>query len=186
MSSSRTSATAIANRYATAIFALAVEAKKEDVVIEELSAMGEAISGNALLAQLLSNPLSGRNKKAELLAALAKKANKLTLQSLTTIAAQGRADILPQIAAALRAKLAEAKGEMTADIETARPLSAAVQKQLTAALSKATGKDVQLKITEKPELLGGVAIQLGSKRLDASLSAALDTMRRNLLAPTNA
>lgn len=184
--SKRTSPSTIAARYATAIFALAVEAKKEAVVVEEIGALGDAVSANAELKTALSSPLLGRTAKGELLAVLSKKANKITEQSLAVLAAQGRADILPYLAKQLRAKLAEAKGELVAEVETARPLSAAVQKQLTAALSKATGKDVQLAITEKPELLGGVAIQLGSQRLDASLSAALNTLRKNLLAPTNA
>jgi hypothetical protein len=49
-------------------------------------------------------------------------------------------------------------------------------------LEDATGKVVHLSLKENPELLGGVAVQIGSQRLDASLSAALNHMRRELLA----
>lgn len=184
--SKRTSPSTIAARYATAIFALAVEAKKEAVVVEEIGTLGDAVSSHDALKTALQSPLLGREAKGELLAALAQKANKITTQSLAVLAAQGRAALLPEVGKQLRAMLAAANGEMIAQIETARPLSAAVQKQLAAALSKATGKDVKLAITEKPELLGGVAIQIGSQRLDASLSAALNTMRKNLLTPSNA
>lgn len=179
---SKSSATAIASRYATAIFALASEAKKADLVVGEISDMAAAMKGSAELKTAMKNPLIAREKKGEILLALAKKANKVTLQALQTVAAQGRADLLPQIAAALRAQLAEAKGEMLAVVESARPLSAAMQQQLVESLSKATGKTVQLELQENPELLGGVAIQIGSRRLDASLSAALSTMKRDLLA----
>jgi F0F1-type ATP synthase delta subunit len=48
-------------------------------------------------------------------------------------------------------------------------------------LATATGKKVQMNFREDPELLGGVAIQLGSLRLDATLAAALNTMRSSLL-----
>lgn len=186
MSTSRTSATAIAARYATAIFALATEAKKEDAVVAEITAVADAITQNSELAAALNNPLTARDKKSDLLRAVAKGAQKLTLDSLGVIAAEGRATVLPQIAKLLRARLADARGELVADVESARPLPASVQKDLAASLSKATGKTVKLNIIENPALLGGVAIQIGSKRLDASLSAALTTIRRELLASSNA
>jgi F-type H+-transporting ATPase subunit delta len=181
---SKSTATAIAARYATAIFALATEAKKPELVVDELSAIAAAIDSSAELKRALTNPLLARATKAELLLALAKKGHKTTLQSLKTLAEKGRAALLPQVAAALRTKLLEAQGTVVAEIESARPLSPAMQQQLADSIARATGKTVQLHLKENPELLGGVAIQIGSKRLDASLSAALTTMRRQLLATT--
>ena len=182
MSASRSSETTVANRYATAIFSLAGEAKKLDAVVSELQALGAAISGSQELARALKNPLISKDKKASVLAALAAKADPVTLQALQTVAEQGRAELLPKIAQALRAKLAASKGELIAEVESARALPASVQKQLAESLSKATGKVVHLNLKENPELLGGVAVQIGSQRLDASLSAALNHMRRELLA----
>lgn len=182
MSASRSSETTIAARYATAIFALASEAKKLDTVVDELNVMGQAIAGSAELTSALKSPLIGKDKKADILVGLAKKADKITLQALKTVADQGRADLLPKIAETLRAKLAAEKGELIAEVESARPLPESVKKQLADSLSKATGKVVHLNLKENPDLLGGVAVQIGSQRLDASLSAALNHMRRELLA----
>lgn len=182
MSASRSSATAIAARYSSAIFALAADAKKADDVVGEISTIAAAIAENQELASALSSPLVSKAKKADVLAALAKKANKVTLQALATVAEQGRADLLPAIAESLRTKLAAEKGELIARVESARPLPESVKKNLVESLSKATGKTVQLELKENPELLGGVAVQIGSQRLDASLSAALTHMRRELLA----
>ena len=176
----RSSEANVAARYATAIFALA-EGKKRDTVIDELSTLGAAVDESAELEAALKNPLIGKDTKGEILAALAKKADKITLQALATVAAQGRAALLPAIAAQLRRMLAEAKGELIAEVESARPLPASVQKQLADSLSKATGKTVHLNLKENPQLLGGVAVQIGSQRLDASLNAALTHMRRSLL-----
>jgi F-type H+-transporting ATPase subunit delta len=182
MSASRTSDSQLAARYATAIFALATDAKKADLVVEELSALAAAIEGSEELRSALKSPLIGAAKKQDVLQALTKGAHKLTTQAIATIAEGGRTAQIPAIAEALRAKLAEAKGELVATVESARPLPASVQQQLAESLSKATGKTVQLSLKENPELLGGVAVQIGSQRLDASLSAALSTMRRDLLA----
>ena len=186
MGASRSSVSVLANRYATAIFTLAEAAGNEADVVQEISAVAEAIAATPELRAALSSPLLGRDAKAELLAKLAAKGNTLTQQALAAMAHQGRAAVIPAIATALQAKLSIARGELVAQVESARPLTESVRKQLAESLSKATGKTVQLALKENPELLGGVAVQIGSARLDASLAAALNTMRKSLLAPTNA
>ncbi|PZP86208.1 MAG: ATP synthase F1 subunit delta [Azospirillum brasilense] len=186
MGATRSSASVLANRYATAIFSLATEAKQEALIVEEFSAVARAVEAHAELSAALASPLLDRAAKAEILVAVAKKASPATQQAVRIVAEQGRADVLGRVAQALRSKLARANGEIEAVVESARPLAESVQKQLAESLSKATGKKVQLTLQENPELLGGVAVQIGSQRLDASLSAALNTMRKELLAPTNA
>lgn len=181
MSISRTAATAIASRYATAIFSLASDAGKEELIVSQVGAIADALVSEKELLAALSNPLLSRDKKNSMLASLAKNADKLTQQALNTIGVQGRADLLPAVAGQLRARLSAHRGEIVADIESARPLPAGVQKQLADALANATGKKVQMNFSEDPELLGGVAIQLGSLRLDATLAGALGTIRSDLL-----
>lgn len=185
MSISRTDAIAAARRYTTAIFALATEKKQETVVVDEISTIGAAITESAELAAALANPLINREQKAAVLAALAKSANPLTQRAIATIADGGRAEIIPVIAELLRAELAAQKGELVAEVTSARALTPAMQKQLSAALAKATGKDVRMQLKEDPSVLGGVAIQLGSLRLDATLAGALTTMRAELIAHAN-
>ncbi len=182
MSSSNTDALAIASRYATAIFALALKAKKEALVTEELSAIAAAIEENDALRAALASPLVSRAEKAAVLAALAEKAHKLTTQSLAAIADGGRAEVIPAIAVRLRKQLSEERGELVAEITSARPLGESMQQQISDALAAATGKDIQLTLKEDESVLGGVAIQLGSMRLDATLAGALNTMRTQLIA----
>jgi F-type H+-transporting ATPase subunit delta len=185
VSISRTDAIAAARRYATAIFALAVEAKQETAVVEEISTLAAAIADNAELHAALANPLVNRSEKAAVLAALAKTAAPLTQRAVAGVAENGRAEILPVIAELLRADLATQRGELVAEITSAHALSADMQKQLSAALAKATGKAVQMQLKEDPAVLGGVAIQMGSLRLDATLAGALNTMRTQLVAHAN-
>jgi F-type H+-transporting ATPase subunit delta len=182
----RSSETTIAARYATAIFSLAEDAGMETEIVTAIAALGDVIAENQALKDALANPLVTRAEKIAIIAAIAKKSDALTQNALRTVAEQGRTELLPIIAQSLLAKLAAKNDVLTAEIESARPLSPAIQKQLTASLEKATGKKVALNITENPSLLGGVAIQIGSKRLDASLAAALNTMRGQLLAAGNA
>ncbi len=185
MTTSRTDALAIASRYAAAIFALSEEANKSDTVAEELTALGQAVAASEALDSFLKNPLVGRDAKSAALLELAAKGHTLTKQALATIADQGRAELLPTIAETFAKLVAEAKGELTAEVTSARPLSAAVEKQIADSLKKATGKPVQMTMKEDATVLGGVKIQLGSQLLDATLAGALDTMRTRLLTTTN-
>ena len=183
MSTSRTASLAIAARYATAIFDLAVDAKKEAAVVAEFAQLADAVRGNPALADALANPLLSRAAKSELLGKLATDAEKLTGQSLDTLASQGRAEILPELADALAAKLAKHQDAVVAEVTSARPLAKPVQQQIHTALKTATGKDVQLSLREDPAVLGGVSIRVGSYLLDATLAGALSNIKRQLLAP---
>jgi F-type H+-transporting ATPase subunit delta len=104
---------------------------------------------------------------------------------LATIANGGRATLLPVIAELLRAELTAARGEVVAEITSARPLAPTMQKQIADALAKATGKKVQMQLKEDAAVIGGVAIQIGSLRLDATLAGALNNLRGQLLASAN-
>lgn len=185
MSTNRTDAIQISRRYATALFALATDAKKEQALVGELSVLAKAIDENAELKQALKNPIVTHDQKANVLKALMAKADKLSLQAVDTIAKGGRASLIPEIATQLHAMLTEQQGEMEATVTSARALPAATQKQLLQSLTKATGKKVQLKLVENPDVLGGLLVELGSLRLDATLAGALNSMREQLLASTH-
>lgn len=184
MSINRTDALQISRRYATAIFALAAEAKKTAEVTKEFSVLAAAIIADAPLADILANPTIANENKAGILSALMKKADALTLRALDVVVAGGRCDLIPTIAQQLHDMHVAEQGEVEATITSARALSAATQKQLAASLALATGKKVQLKLENDPAVLGGVRIELGSLRLDATLAGALSNMRAQLLATT--
>jgi F-type H+-transporting ATPase subunit delta len=185
VSSNQTDTIATARRYATAIFALAAEAKKEALVTEEISVLGDAVKSSAELRSALANPLVTREQKAAVLEALAASGHDLTRRALAVVAGGGRADVLPAIAEQLRTMLNARRGELVAEVTSARPLSDAVRKQLSEALAKATGKPVKIEMKEDASVLGGMAVQLGSMRLDATLSGALNQFRAELLTHAN-
>jgi F-type H+-transporting ATPase subunit delta len=180
LSISRNDAHAIASRYATAIFALSEEAGVSDAVSGELLALAKAVKDSPALAQMLKNPLAGRDAKSGVLVLLAKKGHELTRKTLETLAEQGRAELLPDIAEALAERVAAERGIVTAEVTSARPLAPAIEKQIAEALKAATGKDITMNLKQDPALLGGVSIRMGSLLLDATLQAALNDMRNKL------
>lgn len=184
MSQSQNASIAAARRYAQAAFALGIEAKKELALVDQINALARAIESDAPLRAALANPLVSRDAKEKLLDALMAKADALTRRTVAVVAKGGRAELLPAIAAELNRMLAAHRGELVAEITSARPLSPAMQQQLADSLTKATGKNLQLRLHEDARLIGGVVIQLGSLRLDASLQGALNHIRADLMAQT--
>ena len=185
MSTHSTDAIHISRRYATAIFALSVEGKNEATVVEEFLVLARAIEGSPELAEALMSPMVAHGQKAQALAALIAKANAITKRAVNEVAEAGRSALIPAIATQLREELGRRQGELEATITSARALPAATQKQLSQSLATATGKKVKLTLKEDASVLGGLRIELGSLRLDATLSGALNNMRQQLLATTN-
>lgn len=182
MSRSRTDTAAIADRYATALFALA-EGKVREAVESDMAALADIIRSDDATAALLAHPLLTRAAKAEALRTLLtqKKASSLTLDAVVKIAEAGRLEALPAIADAFVAKCAEARGEVTAVVTSARALSKKDADAVSSALSKATGKAVRIVAKEDASLLGGLKVSLGPKELDMSLAGSLERMRRALV-----
>jgi F-type H+-transporting ATPase subunit delta len=185
LSAHSTDALQIARRYATALFSLAVEAKKEASVVNDMQVLSVAMTVNADLAQVIANPIVSNSKKADILAALMAKADGITQRAVVAIAHGGRASVIPMIADDLAARLAAHRGEIEATVTSARALSAATQQQLAQALADATGKTVKLKLSEDVAVLGGLRIEFGSLRFDATLAGALNAMREQLLVSTH-
>jgi F-type H+-transporting ATPase subunit delta len=178
-------ATSISRRYATAIFALAAEAKSDATVVGEMEVLARAITGHAPLAETLANPLVSNSQKAKVLAVLISKADTLTQRAVAIVAEGGRASLIPAISTRLSDMLREAQGEVEAVVTSARALSATTKKQLLQSLTKATGKTVKLNLKEDASVLGGLRVEVGSMRLDATLAGALNAMREQLFAPTH-
>jgi F-type H+-transporting ATPase subunit delta len=73
--------------------------------------------------------------------------------------------------------VAQARDWRVARVHTARSLNDASQSELVGSLSALTGKNVELQIAEEPDLLGGVLVEIGDLRLDATTRGRLGALR---------
>ena len=73
--------------------------------------------------------------------------------------------------------VANARNWRVARVHTARPLDEQSRADLVTSLSSLTGKDVELQVADSPELLGGVLVEIGDLRLDATTRARLAALR---------
>ena len=168
----------IAARYASAVFDLAKEGKTIAKIESDVSALDAALGESADFRDLIASPVYSREDQSAAIGALAKKMG-LT-QTMTNVlglmAAKRRLFVLPQMLTALRAAIAEDKGEMTAEVTSAKALSKAQADKLAKTLSARVGKTVNIKATVDERLIGGLVVKLGSKMIDTSVASKLNSL----------
>ena len=169
----------IAGRYATAVFELAKEAKELKALEADVDALGAALADSADLRSLIASPVYSREEQATAVAAIAKKMKlSATLaKTLGLMATNRRLFVMPQLLAALRDLIAEEKGEVTANVTVAAPLTKTQETKLAATLKKTVGKTVNLNTTVDESLIGGLIVKVGSKMIDTSIRSRLSSLQ---------
>jgi len=179
VASEATGLSAIADRYATALYELADQAKALDRVADDLRALRDAIGQHEDLRRLLRSPLLDRDDQEVALDAILEKAGAadLTRRFVIIVARNRRLFALSAMADAYLAILAERRGEVTAHVSTASKLTEDQVKSLTDALKKAVGAKVTVDTKVDEALIGGMVLRVGSRMFDNSLRTKLQRMQ---------
>ena len=172
-------ATGMPGRYATALFELASEEGKTTQVEHDLNAFQAAIDGSEDLARLVRSPVfSAEDQVAAVSAIVSRMGMGATAANFIRLAAKNRRLFaLPDMIRAYRAILADARGEVAAEVTSAEPLSAAQITDLKAALKSSLGRDVALSTRVDSSILGGLIVKVGSRMMDNSLKTKLQTLK---------
>lgn len=178
----RTGKTLLARRYAVALFELYQGKKEAATLAEELSALAQAMQDSQELYSVATNPSLPVEQVLPALEVILTKAgaSKAASRFVAVLAENRRLSLLPEILTAYKLLVAEANNEMTAEITSAAPLSAAQQKDVAAELTKITGKTIAIVQKTNPALLGGMTVKLGSRLLDASVAGKLNRLEQEL------
>ena len=182
MSTFMTAHSQIARRYAGSLLALADEKGKVDEVANDVAGFAKLLSGSAPLQAVIANPLLKRNQVANALNALVEKAGAgtLTKSFVGLVAKNGRAKDLPEMTEAFAAELAARRGELVAQVTSARALTKAQEKALAETLAKEMGAKIQIDQHVDPSILGGLIVRVGSKMVDSSLKTKLQKLKLSL------
>ncbi len=169
----------VAGRYATALFDLALEEKALDKIRADLNRFGQMVAGSADLTRLVRSPVFGAEEQVRALDPLLKKAGieGLAANFIKLVASKRRLFAIRDIIRAFDAMVARHKGEVTASVGVAEPLSDEHLKALKSALNSVTGKDVDLKVEVDPSIIGGLVVKLGSRMVDSSLRTKLNSIK---------
>lgn len=168
----------LAGRYASALFDLAKERDLTGAVEGDLQNLSQAIRESGDLADLIRNPEISREAAGKAMGAVAGllALSELTRNFLGVLAQNRRLAKLPEIARAFAAIAAAERGEMTAQVTTAHPLDDSQRRDLAAKLKAREGRDVKIEANVDPEILGGLVVTIGSRRIDGSLRTRLNSL----------
>lgn len=165
-------------RYATALFELAREAKAIDKVETSLTTVRAALDQSADFKSLTTSPLIARGAATKAVTAVAKKLklDDTTTKFLGVLADNRRLAQLPAIMRAFRQLAANFRGETSADVTSAHPLSDDQVAALKQSLRQRIGRDVSVDLSVDPSLLGGLVVRIGSQMIDSSIKTRLHTL----------
>ena len=133
------------------------------------------------LRELLRNPQVDPRARRAALEDVLTGSEELLRNFLLVLADKGRAGQLAEIASEFERLVAEHEGVVNAELTTAVELSDDEAQKLLQQIEQASGRKVEATRTVDPDLIGGIVLQVGSHRLDASVRGRLDRLRRQLV-----
>jgi F-type H+-transporting ATPase subunit delta len=172
----------IAERYVDALFAAIQSPGSLALVEKDMLSLAELIKENADFRAFLTNPLLSRDAQETIVSNLMEKlgVQQATGEFTSLLARNKRLDILAEIIEIFLKKAAANRGEISAELVTAREVSAKQAESVAQSLEKAYGKKVNLSTREDPSLLGGSIINIGSLQLDSSIAGKLNRLQQEL------
>jgi F-type H+-transporting ATPase subunit delta len=172
----------MAGRYAAALFDLANEEGQVEKVEKDINNFQSLLDMSEELRGVVASPVIASDEQSAAVAAVLEKAgiSGLTANFFKLIAKNRRLFAVPDMIASFRAIAADARGEVTAEVTTAAPLTDEQTTALKATLKDSVGKDVQLDSSVDPSILGGLIVKVGSRMVDSSLRSKLSAMEVGL------
>jgi F-type H+-transporting ATPase subunit delta len=172
----------IAARYAKAIFELAVEGKSVKAIESDTVALESALNDSAEFRDLIASPVYSRDEQEKSVSAIASKMklSPIVANTLGLMAQKRRLFVLPQLIAELRDLIAEEKGEVTAEVTSAKAMTKAQQEKLAKTLKAQIGKDVIINVAVDDSLIGGLIVKVGSRMIDTSIASKLNNLQNSM------
>lgn len=167
--------------YAQAMFAVATAEGALPAVEDELYAFGKALEQHSDLRESLTDAaLPAERKRAVVQDLVGGRANPVTVSLLWFVVGAGHARRLPKIVEELARMAAEERQHALAEVRSAVELTTEQRDRLADALSRATGRQVDVKVVVDPSVVGGAVARVGDEVFDGSLASRLEGARQAL------
>jgi F-type H+-transporting ATPase subunit delta len=173
----------LARRYATAIFSLAQAGSAVDQVGADLDSISSSIQRDELAREFFVAPVIQRDVKERVInASFGGRVNEVALHSVLLLVRKRREALLPTIVSEYRKMQLQARGEEPLTVTTARELDFNELRALIERLERLYGKKFEVKQVVDRNLIGGVRILMGDRRIDGTISGRLESLARTLFA----
>jgi F-type H+-transporting ATPase subunit delta len=169
----------MAGRYAAALFELAKDQRQLDQVERDLATLWRMLDESADLRRLVLSPVITTDDQARGFNAILAKAGIAGIVGnfVNLIVRNRRLFALRDMIKAFRALLARERGEVSADVTSAHPLTPEQTQSLADTLRTSIGKNVRIDTRVDPNLLGGLVVKVGSRMIDSSLRTKLNNLK---------
>lgn len=165
--------------YANGIFELARAEGELERVESELFTIAQALDDSPELRSTLTDPqLPTERKQALIDDLIGGRASSLSVDLVQLIVSQGRSSELSDIARAVVEAAAASRDKAVAEVRSAVPLDEETVERLAAALGRATGKSVEVKVVVDESVIGGIVARVGDTVIDGSLARRVDSLRQ--------
>jgi F-type H+-transporting ATPase subunit delta len=169
----------MAGRYAAALFELAKEQKQLEQVERDVAAFQSLLQISPDLARLVRSPVIAAEAQGRALDAILSRIgiSGFTGNFMKLITRNRRLFAVDDMLKAFQGLLARERGEVSADVASAHPLTSEQMQLLSDTLRTSIGKSVKVNTRVDPNLLGGLVVKIGSKMIDSSLKTKLDNLK---------
>lgn len=170
----------IAQVYSRALFEVAKENGKLDVVREQLGQFADALDQNRDLAVFFFSPYFATEEKKDGLRRTVEGADPTVLNFLETLLERHRMPAIFRIRAEYVRLWDEENKLLPVEVTSAVGLDEATVKNLGDRIGQQTGQRVELTSKVDPSILGGIVLRVGNQILDASIKHRLDQLRKHV------
>ena len=166
--------------YARSLFEAAREAGRLAEVRRQLVDFVETTHAVPELHAILRNPQLDRRAKMAAVDAVAGDSDPLVLNLLRLLIEKGRAGEIDEVGEEFERLAAREEGELSVELTTAFELSEDDARSIVGQIEQASGRTVEATRSVDPDLIGGLVLQAGSMRVDASVRGRLERLRQEL------
>lgn len=170
----------VGRRYAAALFEMGRERGLVDRYVEELQVVVRVLDTQPMLRGLLENPRVPVARKEELARQSFPELSPEVRNLIRLLLRKRREGYLGAVLAELARMRDEAEGITSAEVRTAVPLPDETVDRIRRRLEQVLGRRLRLRVEVRPELIGGLVVQIGDRRLDASLRRRLQLLRERI------
>lgn len=172
--------TKAASRYAQALLDLAVEQNQLEDVCADMSQFLAAVEESREFTTFLNSPVISSGKKKEVLNNVFTDFTSLTTSFIGLITSNRRESLLPFVAASFIEQYKAHKGIVDVTLYTATAVNADVREQILAKISPSISGTIKLQEEIDADLIGGFIVQVGDKRIDASVASQIKNLKQRL------
>jgi F-type H+-transporting ATPase subunit delta len=166
--------------YARSLFEVAQEHDALDTIHDQLSEFAEALDGSRELQVFFFSPYFSSEEKKEGIGKMIEDADERFVRFLELLAERHRMPALFRIKREFDALWAEEQKMLPVTITSAVELDQSTVKRISDEIQDRTGRRIELTTSVDPDVIGGLAMQVGNLIMDATIRARLERLRKEV------